>query len=120
MREIIKENILSIIESIELIEERFLTITQPEDMISSNHGVLILDAISMRLQVVGELLQKIDKIDNHLFQKYPEIEWQQIMRLRDIISHHYETIDYEIIFDICENHILKLKEKLLEIIQHTG
>lgn len=42
------------------------------------------------------------------------------MRLRDIISHHYETIDYEIIFDICENHILKLKEKLLEIIQHTG
>ena len=53
MREIIKENILSIIESIELIEERFLTITQPDDMISSNHGVLILDAISMRLQVVG-------------------------------------------------------------------
>jgi len=43
MHEIIKENILITIESIDLIEERFSKISQPEDMISSNNGVLILD-----------------------------------------------------------------------------
>jgi uncharacterized protein with HEPN domain len=39
-----------------------------------------------------------------------------IMRLRDIISHHYEAIDYEIIFDICKNHIPQLKTTATNIV----
>ncbi len=70
----------------------------------------------MRLQVVGELLKKIDKIDSTLFKKYSEIEWEKIMRLRDIISHHYEMIDHEIIYDICRNHIPRLKVTVQKII----
>jgi len=41
----------------------------------------------MRLQIVGELLKKVQKLDPFVFEKYPEIEWQNIMKLRDIISH---------------------------------
>ena len=37
------------------------------------------------------------------FADYPEIEWQLIMRLRDIISHHYDIVDHEIIYDIWES-----------------
>jgi len=41
----------------------------------------------MRLQIVGELLKKVQKLGPFVFEKYPEIEWQNIMKLRDIISH---------------------------------
>ena len=34
----------------------------------------------------------------------------------DIISHHYEMIDHEIIFDICIHHIPKLKATVQRII----
>jgi uncharacterized protein with HEPN domain len=34
------------------------------------------------------------------------------MRLRDIVSYHYEKVDHEIIFDICANHLLKLKKTI--------
>jgi len=71
--------------------------------------MIILDSICMRLQVVGELVKKIQKIDPDVFEKYPEIEWQNIMKLRDIISHHYEHVDHEIIYDICMNHLPNLK-----------
>ena len=38
------------------------------------------------------------------------------MRLRDIVSHHYEKVDHEIIFDICENHLPKLRETIRKML----
>lgn len=114
--DIISENLRIIIESIELIEDRFKRIDLANDFVSSANGILILDAVSMRLQIIGELLKKIDKIDSTLFNKYPEVEWEKIMRLRDIISHHYEMIDHEIIYDICRNHISQLKAAVQRIV----
>jgi uncharacterized protein with HEPN domain len=116
LEDVIRENLKVIIESIALIEERFEKINSADDFVLNSHGTFVLDAISMRLQIVGELFKKIDKIDNSLFRRYPEIEWGKIMKLRDIISHHYEMIDHEIIFDICIHHIPKLKATVQRII----
>jgi len=115
--DIIRDNLQTIMESIVLIENRFFEINSANDLVSSEGGVLILDAIAMRLQVVGELLKKINKVDHSIFNKYPEVEWHKIMRLRDIVSHHYEKVDHEIIFNICKNHVPKLKSTLHEIIE---
>jgi len=114
--DIIRDNLQIILESIVLIESRFSKINSANDLVSSANGVLILDAIAMRLQVVGELLKKINKMNKSLLENYQEIEWDKIMRLRDIVSHHYEKVDHEIIFDICKNHIPRLKSTIHEII----
>jgi len=110
--EIIIENIHLISESLDLVIKRFLKINHPDDLVSNENGVLILDAIAMRLQVVGELLKKIEKQDNSFLKNYSGIKWSNIMRLRDIVSHHYEKIDHEIIFDICKNHLPQLRKTI--------
>ena len=115
--EIIRDNLQIILESIVLIESRFSKINSADDLVSSAGGVLILDAIAMRLQVVGELLKKVSKMDKSLLESYPEIEWDKIMRLRDIVSHHYEKVDHEIIFDICMHHIPRLRPTIHKIIE---
>ena len=79
-------------------------------------GVTILDSIAMWLQVVGELLKKIDKENRSFLKKYKEISWENIMRLRDIVSHHNEKVDHEIIFYICENHLPKLKKTVQKML----
>jgi len=99
--DLVKDNLQGMMECIELIEERFLEIDQADDFVLTGDGVLILDSICMRLQVIGELSKNIDKIDRSLFERHPEIEWPKIMKLRDIISHHYEHVDHEIIHGIC-------------------
>ena len=71
--------------------------------------------ICMRLQIIGELLKKIQKIDPLVLQGYAQIEWPNIMKLRDIISHHYDHVDHEIIFDICKNNIPALKKAIQQI-----
>lgn len=113
--EIIFENLQLISDSIDLIVERFSKIKYPDDLVSNEGGVLLLDAIAMRLQVIGELLKKIDKKDPSFLKIYTGINWNNIMRLRDIVSHHYEKVDHEIIFDVCQNHIPKLRQALQDM-----
>jgi uncharacterized protein with HEPN domain len=107
--ESIIDNLKDTIKSIDLIQERFSSITRPDDFVLSPDGVLLLDSISMRLQIVGELLKKTNKMDPTIFERYQDIEWSNIMKMRDLISHHYNLIDHEIIFDICENNLTALK-----------
>jgi uncharacterized protein with HEPN domain len=114
------DNLENIIDAILLIEERFAGISRAEDFVSSANGVIILDSIAMRLQVIGELVRKIEKRDPSILKKSMNIEWDMIIRLRDIISHHYAIIDHEIIYDICKNHIPALKIAISELINKTG
>jgi len=115
--EIISENLLLISESLNLINKRFVNINQPDDLVLDDSGVIILDSIAMRLQVVGELLKKIDKENSSFLKGHDEINWENIMKLRDIVSHHYEKVDHEIVFDICKNHLPKLRKTIQKMLK---
>lgn len=103
--------ILEIIsEHLNVCEKRFSEIKTPEDFVNSEYGNVLLDAIVTRLQSIGENLKRLSKQNKFLEQKYPDIEWEKIIKFRDFISHHYERLDYEIVFDIGKNDFPKLKE----------
>jgi len=106
-----------LLESIILVRGRFSKIAEPEDFVSTSDGVTFLDAISMRLQVIGESVKRIQKKDLSLLNRYTEIEWDKIARFRDLVSHHYEDVDHEIVYDICQNHIPRLKNVIEKMIQ---
>ena len=114
------DNLQSILDSIELIEIRFSGISKPDDFVMNANGVLVLDSICMRLQIIGELLKKINKINPMIWHKYPQIEWPNIMKLRDIISHHYHHVDHEIIYDICQNNLPGLKRVVQKMVKNQA
>lgn len=112
-----------IIESIDLVQKRFANISDSEDFISTSDGVTILDEISMRLQVIGESGKRIQKKDISFLNHYAEIGWDKIARFRDLVSHHYEHVDHEIVYDICQNHIPRLRhviEKMVKDLSKLG
>jgi len=98
----------AMLESIKLIEERFSKINSADDFVSTPEGITLLDAIAMRLQVIGESVKRIQKQSPSYLKKYYQIEWDKIAKFRDLVSHHYEQVDHEIVYDICETHIPKL------------
>ncbi len=51
------DNLHGIIDSIELIEIRFAGIAKSDDFVMNADGVLILDSICRRLQIIGEFLK---------------------------------------------------------------
>ncbi|MBM9548755.1 DUF86 domain-containing protein [Leptospira sp. 201903074] len=120
MYEEIKERFEFILESILLIENRFLKIKFPDDLINSQDGITILDSIAMRLQAIGDNVKSVVKLDSLFLNNFPEIEWEKIMKMRDVISHHYEGLDHEIIFNICINKIPELKISIQSILKQLN
>jgi len=112
MSEIEKEILEIILEHISVCEERFASIEQPSDFVNSSEGNLILDSIAARLQAIGENVKRVIKHYPDLQKKYPEVNWDDIVRFRDFISHHYELLDHEIVFNICSVHLPLLKSVL--------
>lgn len=105
-----------ILESIEIINRRFESINSADDFLESDAGVDKFDAISMRLQSIGEALKNIYKFDQKILDNARDSSyWSQIIKLREIISHHYIDIDSEIIFDVCENELDELKDSILKV-----
>lgn len=116
-RELILEKIGLIQESISIINERMKTINSAEQFVASPFGIMLLDSIAIRLQIIGEQTKGIDKLDKLLLSKFPTVEWNKIMRLRDLISHHYEDIDFEIVFQICLEELPKLSSTFKKLEQ---
>lgn len=48
------------------------------------------------------------------------MEWRKIIRFRDLISHHYEKVQEEIIFEICKTFIPNLKVTIDKMIRELG
>ena len=105
-----------ILNSISLIQERFKVIKCSDDFMHSDDGIMRLDAISMRLQSIGEALKNLDKRNSDfLLLVADKIYWSKIIKTREILTHHYIDIDAEIIYEICDTKLNDLEEKILKL-----
>ena len=108
-----------ILDSIEMIKKRFVGIASSDDFMDSEEGMTNLDAISMRLQSIGEALKNIDKRDREFLLKVADkVYWSNIIKTREIITHHYIDIDSETIFMICDEKLEDLENKVSILIDN--
>lgn len=111
------------IDTLTLIKETLLTVMKRtshirtvDDFYINEVGMILLDSVCMKLVVVGESVKNLDKITNKdLLKNYPEINWKDIMGMRDIIVHHYFDIDANIVIATLRNEIPQLY-KTIELI----
>lgn len=112
---LILESLEIIADAIELISTRFEEIENPNDFILSHNNLTLVDAITMRLQVVGEKIKKIEQYSPGFWENHG-INAQPIIRFRDFVSNHYEYVEYEIILDVCKNELPDLKVKVAALL----
>lgn len=58
-----------------------------------------VDAVILNLEQIGETAKKLSEEAKAHF---PDLNWQSIIGLRNMISHEYEGIKLEIIYDIAK------------------
>ena len=104
--------------SLQEVEKRSEKITEPDDFLTSETGVILMDSICMKLSAVGESIKNLDKITNHeLLPQYSEIPWKNVMGVRDFIVHHYFEVDADVIFSICKNDVPVLMSVITRMIE---
>lgn len=116
-----KEEVLQILhkikETIEAIERRNKFIHSVDDYLMSETGMEKLDAACMLIQTIGENVKVIDyKTKGDLLSHYPQIPWKRVMGMRDYISHHYDGVDADVVFEVIKNNLPPLLETISRII----
>ncbi|MFA7445670.1 MAG: DUF86 domain-containing protein [Flavobacteriaceae bacterium] len=75
---------------------------------------LLKRAIMRSLEIIGEATKRVG-IDFRL--KYNTISWSEMAKMRDRIIHHYEGVDYEIVWNTITNDIPELNFRIEEILK---
>ena len=63
---------------------------------------LIVDAIVRNFEIIGEASKNVPF---EIKDKHPEIPWNKMYGLRNLIAHEYFGIDYEMIWEISKNNL---------------
>lgn len=67
------------------------------------------DAIIRNLQVMGEAAKKVSV---EMRAAHPEIPWKDVAGMRDRVVHDYFGISLDIVWDVVQNHVPPLREKV--------
>ncbi len=67
-----------------------------------------------QLEIIGEAANHLTP---HFKKLYSEIQWREIIDLRNLLIHEYFGIDTKIVWDIIKIDIVSLKSQLKEIIE---
>ena len=59
------------------------------------------------IEIIGEAAKKVPE---DIRQKYSHIQWRAMAGMRDKLIHGYFGVDYDIVWDVLENHIPVLAE----------
>ena len=114
--EIIISRLYTCLEHIEAIEKYFKGAQNPEQFFNSNEGVQY-DATLMRLQALGENLKRISQKHPFVIIDLAYSEIEDVIRFRDYVSHHYEQLEHEVVFNICSLKIPELKTCIATLIK---
>lgn len=112
----IHDRLEDILDSINLIQEWSDGRTNVNDFMSSPTGVMAFNACVMRFQVIGEHIGKLLKNEEKPLDAYPNIPWNAIYGMRNIISHEYANIDEDIIVSVINDDLPPLKEVIEELL----
>lgn len=108
-----ERNILLLIEGIIEAIDKILLYTQGMGFDEYMNDSRTIDAVVRNFSVIGEAANKIPGEFRTL---HPEIEWQRIRGFRNRIVHEYFDIDYELLWQIKNENLFELKEKLTELL----
>jgi len=83
---------------------------------------LITDPVRLRafervMELVGESAKRLPADFRQL---YPAVPWRQIAGMRDVISHAYEDLAYEVLWDACRQDLPKLKTHIARMLRDLG
>ena len=100
--------IQDILLAISAIEQAALYLIQAHE--SKTLQAIVLDAITFRLLTIGEAAKALPE---SFLQKFPQVPWREVIRLRDRIGHHYYGLNPDELWRITQGPLAELRAALV-------
>ena len=99
--------------AIEQLQEWNNSVKSVDDYYLSSEGMQKLAANCMLIEAIGEGIHQINRITGgNLLSERSEIPWEDVIGIRNHISHGYFDIDAEIVLSVIKNDLLPLLEAI--------
>lgn len=85
-----------------------------ELFMDEKRGFIYRNSITMPILQIGELSKMLSE---EFVNEYTKIPWKMIMRMRDLVAHHYGSLDYEIVWNTSISDISELYSGIKEILR---
>ena len=116
-KSLVIDGLLDIEEALLHIIDRTSWIKTADDFATTPRGVDMLDVSTIRLMAVGEEIKKIDKrTKGQLLVQYPNIDWKEIINMRNFIAHEYFRVEARVIFNTLQNKVQPLLTTIQQMI----
>ena len=76
------------------------------------HDGVVYDACRARLMEIGEAVKHISP---DLLAAEPDVAWNQIARMRDILVHHYHDTDFAVVESVIVERLPSLREAVVRL-----
>ena|SRR3989344_648158 len=73
------------------------------------------DAVIRKLEIIGEAVKNLSL---EFTKKYPQTQWSEIAKMRDIIIHTYFDIDLDVMWEIIKRDFPRLKKQIENILKN--
>jgi len=90
--------------------EKFTKDKTKSDFLNS---IQLQDAIIRRLEIIGEATKNLPK---HFRDKYTDVRWDEMARMRDKLIHHYFRVDLNITWNVIKKDFPPLKKSIHSIL----
>lgn len=77
-------------------------------------GQLLIDGVNMNLMIIGEAARNVP---DEVQKKYPQVDWRNIVGLRNVITHEYFRLNLDRIWNIVEVELPLLQQQVTEILK---
>jgi len=103
------EALIDVIEAIELIFQ-YVEGVSP-DLLATN--IEKQDAILRRIAIIGEATKRLSPAFK---EQHPDIPWKQIAGMRDILTHHYDEVDFDEVWTVINENLPQLLKYIKPLI----
>jgi len=110
MKKTPKAYLYDIVDSIGAIEE-YIDAQNKENLLTERR---LQDLVVRRLQIIGEAANRISE---EIQTSHPEIPWQKIKGLRNVVIHDYAEIDFELVWNVIKKDLPELKDNAKKIME---
>jgi uncharacterized protein with HEPN domain len=108
-----RERLTDISDAADGVRRAVQALEQAETEKAEDAAQLAFDALLYRLVVIGEAVKTLPA---ELLALQPQVPWREIAKLRDLLAHHYYSVDAQVISRTIEAPMEQLRDAVAKLI----